>query len=87
MFRQAFERGRSNAAYPTLESLDSIFCDCLERVEACYRTLDKAIKVCVQNTFTKSIIRSLVLSFFANCIFLDGLFKVSYTRRGTPDPG
>lgn len=48
MFRQAFERGRSNAAYPTLEILDSFFCDCLERVEAYYRTLDRAIKVCTK---------------------------------------
>lgn len=36
---------RRNAAHPSFESLDAFFCDCLERVEAAYATLDKACKV------------------------------------------
>lgn len=49
-FNSAFRRGRGNAAYPSMESLDSFFCDCLERVEASYRMLDRAKKVLSHET-------------------------------------
>ena len=43
--RRTLGSGRRNAAHPSFESLDAFFCDCLERVEAAYATLDKACKV------------------------------------------
>ncbi|CAN0375647.1 unnamed protein product, partial [Pylaiella littoralis] len=39
---------RRNSAHPTFEFLDTFFCDCLERVEAAYATLDKACKIRVE---------------------------------------
>ncbi|CAM9539640.1 unnamed protein product [Scytosiphon promiscuus] len=40
--------GRNNVAHPSFESLDAFFCDCLERVESAYPTLDKAYKIRVE---------------------------------------
>ncbi|CAN0345085.1 unnamed protein product, partial [Hapterophycus canaliculatus] len=39
---------RGNAAHPSFESLDAFFCDCLERAESSYPTLEKASKMRVE---------------------------------------